>query len=623
MARGVNFSNTYGTNSLTDFIGGGGQSVAELALQKVGLTFEDVGGSSLPGYDIKSQDAATMVRLSLIAENQGESLSELYVDNTGVVQRVDVGKTIGVGPTRCLTESFSSNFVEQVDHVVVRGRKPSPIRVNKSLVNLTGPGTVTPSPFLSCTAGRFRQRPLLNKELAVIFQRSPQSGQSQQALRSVVNRAGYEKLVGYRYQLPDIPSDISFSLSQQAPVSINFPINIGALGASYSLNLSNPYEVSDISGLQIVGAQVLDIVRGPDLGVSEDEAPLYTFGDNDYFVMLDNSCGLIDLGRGSTWWFVDGGRNTGVVLLRPTQGGAAAYSVFGSQLALNSAANVYLFRRNSESIASMSDFVSSNRLNGDPPLDTINGEADETFREEVSPGLAGNFGIEFNGNAILSYSVQAPSVVLRSTSSALGAAQTVAGQGIGGQPIVIKEPPPPVALNGQIVKEPEPREENSTDPVQNNPLEELEGRIVSITAPFLGSEVAELSANLLATINNSSGKHTTRTYVAGGFSLLPGMVIDGEIVHSIEHKYADKNSVTTTVVTGPSYYQPESFNDSQYYKQTDTIQRTGRVIAGNNTNGYFYVYIPDLGGVNAINSIIQPVYVGDNVDVKILNFPLE
>ncbi|RKZ85085.1 MAG: hypothetical protein DRQ39_07615, partial [Gammaproteobacteria bacterium] len=156
-------------------------------------------------------------------------------------------------------------------------------------------------------------------------------------------------------------------------------------------------------------------------------------------------------------------------------------------------------------------------------------------------------------------------------------------------------------------------------------LDILEGSVIEISTPWLNGDQAQNFANNLFTlVSNQTNSSATYTYSEGGHYMYPGMSFQGQIAHSIEFNYSDKGNQVTTITTGPKYYQSGSAGgDSRYIKRSETISKPGVVIGGDNESGTFSVSVDGLGIYQAINGQIDPIFSGDRVEVKVMNFPVE
>lgn len=112
--------------------------VSQLVLETYGIPFsQPVMGGSLPGYDIRNQDATTMLRLSLISELTDDAppgsartgpggLAEVEIDGNGIGRFYIVGRepALNLDVRYCIP---TGNIVNAAELVIVRGYDP-PIR---------------------------------------------------------------------------------------------------------------------------------------------------------------------------------------------------------------------------------------------------------------------------------------------------------------------------------------------------------------------------------------------------------------------------------------------------------------------------------------------------------------
>ena len=608
-------------------------------------------GDPLENYDIKSQDALTMLRLSLLAAVDGARFVEPYIDVNGKMEAVKIGEDQAPStPPKCIMKKIYHQFVNKVDHVVVRGSDPLPTRYfSGGSVNLMGgTGSVYYFNIENCASpnAEFTGKNSVGNEAWVEFSRSPQSVQTQEALRGLVDRPNWEQLVGYRHILPEIPPTVSMSVSQTTPR--NAEMLIGEIESSISFNIgSNAPDgggIVDISNVNVVSAPILDIVKGSTIlsdllgGNQADAPPNLNFGDTDYYVMLDHTCGLNGLSKGKEWFLLGNDLAGATVTVKSHASDSIAYEAF-STFATDFVTQNYIFRRSDGTIASFSDFINANVNppkddNGNPqyparpPFDEAGGAFQEAFDGTFLPGMGGNFGLEVTQPGYVSYTVQKPSIQLRGQPGLLGAANAAAGTGIVAEAILVKDKPAPIGCDGDVVEQPSPPQEPEDPICPESKVETLEGIIIDMSAPWLTSDgaVAQFSQQLKEYINEDNGTYQTRTYDGVPFNWLPGQMVPGidkAVIHNIDITYGDKDSRLTNVTLGPKYYQVQSFNDSQYVRRSVTLTRTGRVVSGRNSSGAFVVGLDGLGSFNALNGTTEPIYVGDRVEVKVLNYPVE
>lgn len=630
MVAGSNFTG-FGTSSFPAYTGsrGGGnsgalESVAKLILDTFGVYPHNVvDGSPLAGYDIKSQDALTMLRLSLIAQDP-VNLKEVYVNSDGVVTTVAVGVDPAPISGECISEQLSVSDVARTDYVVVRGRDPLPTRYVKATVNATnGSVGVQPRYPLVGFPVPWNKQAHLFQQAWVEFNNSPQDPVIQNLLRTIIRRDRWESLVGYIMHLPPLPAGVSFSLSATTPRNIF----INYLGGFTSQITINPgAQVVDVGGITAIGAPVLDIQTGAEIASKGGTTDGLSIAEDAYYILLSPEYGLNELSRGQNWWLLPGAGGTIQVLISRGTGTDKASQALGNILQ-SDRSDQYIFRSSGPGFESFQDIIDNNIRNNRQGLSLLgDGLAAGTFAADLVEGLGTSLGYELATSLLFSYTVQRPSIALKSENTLLlQRAIPIAARGIYMTPIVTQDLPLPIALNGELVQLPAPFDEETNPIIQDSIFDTLIGSILDITLPIFGATGAqEFSALLFQSLNaEDAGTNVTKVYESGSYNVLPGQVTEDGVVLSVEYTYSDQNSVTTSITTGPRYYPVQSFNDSQYVKRAETLSRRGTIISGNNATGQFTVSVDGFGQLQALNSVMKPLYPGDSVEVRILNSPIE
>lgn len=594
-------------------------SIATLILNTFNVRPHNVvAGSELSGYDIKSQDALTMLRLSLIADNPN-ILKEVYADANGVVTVVQVGEDVAPSIKGCISEQTAASDVPKTDHVIVRGRDPLPTRYFKPSVNATN-GSVGQQPkYPSGLPLPWNKLSHLYKQVWVEFTNSPQDPVIQIQLRSIVRRDAWESLVGYIMSLPPIPAGVSFSLSSTTPR--NFFIPYSGIQTTYPFTPSAP--IVDVGGLSAIGAPVLDIQTGEEIASLGGTTLNYSTDPKAYYILLAHEYGLHELSRGQNWWLVPGPTVLVIAGAVNSKVRQAVGSLIGSDRK-----EQYFFRSTGPRFQNFKDIIDNNLKSGHEGLSSFGGGLElAAFEKGVREGLGSSLGFESPVDLLFSYTVQRPSITLKSENTLLvQQAASIATRGIFMMPIVVQDLPAPVALNGKLVELSAPFDEETNPIITDSILDNLSGSIVDITLPIFGGDGASnFSSSLYQALNSEKqGKNVTRVYRSGGYNILPGQKFGNDgVVLSVEYTYSDQNSVTTSVTTGPRYYPVQSFNDSQYVRRSETLTRRGTIVTGNNATGEFSVNVNGFGALGAFNSVMKPLYPGDSVEVRILNSPIE
>ncbi len=630
---GSSFASACGLNFSNNNVPG----VVNLILNSNGINIGDcVVGSPLIGYDIKGQESVNMLKLSLLAASYvdlQDGFYEIYCSSKGLATSIIVGNEYSASNSLkyCFLTTQVGESTSKIDHVIVQGRSKLPYRKFADPVNVMGNGTAHYWRISCIHGGPASKNNTLGQEAWAEFEQSPQCEHMQDILKSKVHRSNWEQLIAYKIAFNGIPKYATFSPSQTTPrmatisVSTNFSSSTSVVFGS-----SEPCSggVIDIAGVSILGSPVLDFVKGSDLASLVSDYPnvsqFYSFTENDYFVLLSNQCSLTSASRGENWFLVqtDDDGMQGVVVTTPNTGNAELRQVING---FDFDSKVYYFRSNDPDVSSMSNLIAYDiEKYGEPFASLSQGYTTNPFHGPIIVGAGSDLGIEGN-TALISYNLQKPSIQIRSPKGdAAQIASRVAAGGIIYTPLIYVEKPAPIALDGELIDQPKPNDEEGESYKVDTPLDNLNGSVVDISAPFLDEEgVVKLSSFIKNMINNETGSYKTYSYSYGGYDLLPGMSFDGGILHSIEYIYTDNDQISTNLTTGPRYYAVGSWGDSKYIKRTETITKTGKIVAGSNAEGVFLVNVDGQGTFEAISAVESPLYPGDRVDVTIMNVPVE
>lgn len=643
--------------------------IARLILDNHEIPYRAITGDVLKGYDIKAQDSVAMLRLSILSEALKEStdiaegpgiIPEIYCNAEGIASLVTGKENAGAyyeGMT-LLNTSTSQDYITRVDHVLVKGQDPLPTRYTKNSIDVMGYGIVQ-SFSTVCAAMIPTKNEALKSEAWAEFETSPQSKGTRELLRRAVKRSEWEQLVGYKMRITGIPPYASFSLSQTTPRQQEYSATEGLdIPIQFSTEEGSG-EIVDIGGVSILGAQVLDIVNGLDLfssfGAYLSDPTIYpgfnfNFTANEFYILLNDKCGLMGMSRGENWFLIAGPDSiAGSIKIRPSSADWSTWKALRGSVEITQ----HFFRRTNGFINSMGDLIKKDISEGNAPLSWFE-HTNANLRGNMLVGYGGDKGIEAE-KIIVAYTIAKPSIQIRSTKGdALNIAYDVARGGVNYVPIVIRDIPAPTGYFG-IIEPPncnagartclqgggdtsgafyppapadEESEEGGVEVIDiDSPLDELYGSVIDLTTPFLGGqEVMNLAKNIHTLVNDPiAGKSKSYSYAGvARYCVLPGMNFNNdEIVQTVEILYNDKDSITTNITTGPKYYPIGSYSDSQYVKRSETITRNGRVITGSNAEGTFIVHVDGRGNFEAISQVLDPIFPGDKVEVKILNVPVE
>lgn len=638
MTRSASFGNLY-LNSYVSISGPNEpyNSIAEMILQRNNIPYVGIGGSPLIGYDIKSQDSMTILKLSLLASSAEDlGFPEVYCRGDGIATKVNTGEqkaylTDDIDLSYCFLETITSNYKSKIDHVLVKASDPLPTRYSKGPIDITGGGIALYSNF-TCQTGIPNKAEAYGHDAWVEFSRSLNSPETQQRLKAAIRRSQWEELVGYRVQIASVPKHANIALSETVPRTISFTVT-NLFDTEIQLSLGDPNaldgNIVDISNVVLTGAPILDIIKGssilkqiPDPELARDIEP-----DN-YLVLLDHLCGLISLSKGQHWFLLPGaGENTAIIMMR--RGGASKESLEAfNEL---SPINTKTFRRTKDSgITSILGMLQLNKQTTGEYLPALGGSANSNPpRGRLIPGFSDK-GVEVS-KAELCYSISKSSIQVKSHHRDAPAIASSLTGGIQYTPIATRDAPAATGYasnNGfKAVYPPSPADNEGEKYRVDSEIDELEGTVIDMSAPWTGPETAtKLASKIFQFINMDTGFYKSRSYGFGGYNLLPGMILNTdplETIHTIEYEYSDRQSISTNITTGPKYYPIGSWSDSKYVRRSESFTKTGKVIAGSNSIGAFLVNVDGLGAYTAINTLIDSIYPGDRVEVRLLNVPVE
>jgi len=162
-------------------------------------------------------------------------------------------------------------------------------------------------------------------------------------------------------------------------------------------------------------------------------------------------------------------------------------------------------------------------------------------------------------------------------------------------------------------------EESETSILQDN----TDGFTLDITLPFCEEDDCLLIAQQLLALQEEDVR--TNSIILGPDSepLLGQLMPDGSVINEISYSYSDSSQYLITISTGPKYQTVGSFNDSKYQLRTEEVTREGIVVQDVGNGAEYVVRIDGFGEITALTIIMDDISVGDRVNVKIYNNPVE
>lgn len=680
--------------------------VSQLILETFNIPFTaPVLGGELPGQDIKNQDPATMMKLSLATElldppDGSSGFAEVELDENGIARFYIVGANTATNLDirYCIP---TSQVTVPADLVIVRGYDPPPRRELRT--SFDGLKNAELMDYKDCAGGSCDERAV--GKFATISYDDPLLDQTYlDDIRNSYELQAFENLVGYVVDL-DLPDGadrddpnfvpglkLTFGDTTReyitAPADLlNTYIRVGTTspggegfgqigfgntdllgGRSTSASLgfgsanggggSISVDVTEMDPLtgecansqaSLVGSKILlpasRFERLNKFGRLESDFSsvsevvftgrkvilLELLGETTLSVYVRTQKELISLQHGKNWvWDVDQDGNVTVELFSILEDDFAATvcnlyagSIDFDFINLHDTAQPTVNEQSGPNalaglVCSIGDRLGYKVLNNRlcivverkrPSIDIFdpNGNAGEIARQFIDPN--GPYGITYTPIVIIDE--PAPIAYAATTSlTNIDATKTIPAEGIIDQADGIVDSDPSTVQD---------LEDSELSVLQDN----TNGATIDVTLPFATADQSlQIARNFLA---EQSQIVTTQSVVLGPTSepRLGEVMPDGSIINEISYSYSDASQYLITVSTGPKYQTAGSFNDSKYQLRTEDVTREGVVLQDLGNGAEYLVRVEGFGELRALSMIVEDIAVGDRVNVRIYNNPVE
>ncbi len=198
-------------------------------------------------------------------------------------------------------------------------------------------------------------------------------------------------------------------------------------------------------------------------------------------------------------------------------------------------------------------------------------------------------------------------------------------------PIVIEDPPTPIAFNGQLIDQTQGITDNDPTTVQDltetqfeQALDIMQGGGLTLNFSYLGEEeIKTLSKTLYDYMNGETQIETTYTCGPDSDPKLGDQTPAG-IVNSIRYSYSDSGAYTISVNAGPKVIGnfSELSQGVTFKQQNEASGMQGTIIQDEGNNVVFKVRIDGYGDTYAINLHPTILRAGDIVSCTIHNNPV-
>jgi len=609
-------------------------SVAEWVIRRVfglsviGSTYR---GGSLPGYNIESRDAYQMVQLSLATElvhstNNVPCLVECYATSDGEVEFYRVGST-GLGSFKYLYKAAGAELQPKCDNVMVDGYDPPPKRYSAGREDLFTFGGKWPTYWLP---GEIF--PMCEEAFAKegwIEYADPRIGNlAVMKEKGVFDPKKYESIITYVYgiEVPFFdPATVSVSFSTQT--SRYEELNgFGDLHEFTWVDQKDTYvparclEVEDVGPFD--GVSIPEADDDKFLGVQEVIIYGYAINDiaidpqskdpetGDYTRFLVNLDTMIPetftLSRG-TDYIVVGDR---IVFA------CNVYPSYITKYGGNIGEKRFVFRVHKRSI-----------FDGKLKDGVTEVFSDDVFSAAVFPLGQGQraYGVE---KVVIRYSWDNHQMYFKSIDNIIDRA---ALEGVAAEfyPIIMRNLPPPRAVNGELLDPSEIITDLYPETVENisgkdyiRSMASLEAGDIRVTMPFANGAECKTISNAIKSIQNDVVPDIVYTCSPDSEVELGRRLPDGNYVNSIDYSYQDGSQYLISVHAGPLWYGIGSWDQAIYKMRTDRVSLEGVIIGIGVNNTEATVQIDSIGAMTCVNGCQGVLSVGDRVQVAVYNNPV-
>ncbi len=672
--------------------------VSQLVLETFNIPFTlPILGSELPGFDIRNQDATTMLKLSLATEllnppDGSAGFAEVELDEDGIARFFVVGANIATNLDirYCIP---TSQITTPADLVIVRGFDPPPRRELRTSFN--GLKNAELMEYEECAAESCDEKAV--GKFATISYDDPLLDQTYlDDIRNSYELKAFESLIGYVVDLdlpdgadrddPNFIPGLKLTFGDTTKEYIKVPsnlmnnfINVGTTspggtgafstggenitGTTLSFGSANggggdiPVQVTTVddktgnctvSNTSIAGSKIVipasrferlnkfGNVESDFIGVSEvvfSGRKIITFtifGDIVLDIFIRSQKELINLGHGKNWvWDVDENGNVTIELFSILEDDASAaicdiyQNGAGTDAIVSHSTDTPNLAEDTGSAAlaglvcNIGDRLGYKMLSQicivverkRPSLDFFdpNGGAAVIARQFIDPNTP--FGVKYTPIVI----IDEPSPIAYAATAALSnidGTKTIAAEDIIDQADGIVDADPTTTQD---------LEDSELSVLQDN----TNGATIDITLPFCtDQECLQIAQNFLAQQNQTI---TTQSVVLGPTSepRLGQIMPDGAIINEISYAYSDSSQYLITITTGPKYLTAGSFNDNKYQLKTEDVTREGVVLQDVGNGAEYVVRVEGFGEITALSMIVEDISVGDRVNVRIYNNPVE
>jgi len=611
----------------------GYESVAEWIIEGIfglttvpGLIYK---GGSLPGYNIESRDAYQMLQLSLATELVNSAvdnpcLVECYATADGSVEFYRVGST-KLEDFKYLYKAQGADLKPRCDNVMVDGYDPPPKRYSAGLYSLFTFGGGFPTYW--CPGEIF---PMCDESFGKegwIEYADPKIGNLVEMVGlGIFNPKRFESVLTYVYgiQVPFFdPATVSVSFSTQTSRYAELS-GFGTLHEftwiedtyipdqcleAEQVSMSEGVSIPETGHDKFLGVQEV-IIYGyeiRDIRIDPTDKDIVTGSYDRLLVNLDTMIPETrTLSRGTDYIVV------GSQLIFACNVNPAYSEKYGGNIGTGK----FVFRVDKHSIfdGKLRDGVTSI-------------SDDDTFSVTVFPLGQGQsaYAVE---KVVVKYGWNNHQMYFKTVDNIIdsGALSSVTAEFY---PIIMRNLPPPRAVNGSLLDPSEIISDLYPETVQNisstdymESMSSLEAGDIRVTMPFAGAEDCKTISEAIKSIQNDVVPDIVYMCSPDNEPELGRQLPDGNYVNAIDYSYQDGSQYFISVHAGPLWYGVGSWDQTIYKMRTDRVSLEGVIVGIGANNASATVQVDRVGAMDCVNGCMDVLSAGDRVQVTIYNNPV-
>jgi len=239
-----------------------------------------------------------------------------------------------------------------------------------------------------------------------------------------------------------------------------------------------------------------------------------------------------------------------------------------------------------------------------------------------------------SGYAVLKLFVEVdwdnPSIFIKDSRDIITKVKLEEGVSIKIYPIVVDDPPAPMAHNGTLITQSDVKPDDDPATVdlwskldKQEILDSLKGGDMNITLPFLDEAGVMQASSVILSLRQESVSTTAYTCGPDCNPDLGASALDtgGGVINRIVYSYQDSSRYVVNVYCGSKWNGINGWGQSINEATTEQKSFDGKVINASKNNTDFVVFVNGIGQIPCVNATKDIICNGDKVKITVYNNP--